>query len=156
MSIKAIARHRAAVEFGAVDKTNVIGIRKAINAMEIASVRRETVPVAEIDAIFELEQAIVERHPTVTGELHETGLGVLRNPRYAKRWTDAQRATIDGACRFDLIRFDRIGHSRWQAVPVYHVIARDGSSFAFRNIAWQSAWALGEQDGPRVQPEWDR
>jgi hypothetical protein len=37
-SLKSIARHMTAISAGTVDKTNVIGIRKAINAMEFRPV----------------------------------------------------------------------------------------------------------------------
>jgi hypothetical protein len=146
-SLKSIARHLAAVKAGTVTKTNVIGIRKAINAME-----RGDFTGPETDAQFELEQAIAESPPLVTGSLHESGLKVLRNPRYAKRWNDAQRAIINyPLLRFRLVRFDRIGQR--QSVPVYRAIGDERmGSFTFRNIPWQSAYYLGEEDGPRVVP----
>lgn len=148
-SEKSIRRHLAAVKSGKVTKTNVIGIRKAINSME-----RGDSPEL-IDAIFELEQAIAKCEPTVTGELHESGLVVLRNRRYAKRWTDAQRAIIDDLSSFRLVGFDRIGHRGWQGTPVYRAIAKGGRSFTFRNIPWQTAYYAGFEDGPRVVPERD-
>jgi len=145
-SLKSIARHMAAVQSGKVDKTNIIGIRKAINAIE-----RGGESDAMVNAVFELERAIAERPPIVTGRLHDSGLKVLRNPRYAKRWSQRQDLTISNLDHFELIRFDRIG--RWQSVPVYRAVSRSGGSFAFRNIPWQTAYYLGEQDGPRVVPE---
>jgi hypothetical protein len=87
-SLKSVARHMAAVQSGKVEKTNIIGIRKAINAIE-----RDGETAAMIDAVFKLECAIAEHRPAVVGSLHDSGLKVLRNPRYAKRWT--QRAAID-------------------------------------------------------------
>jgi hypothetical protein len=146
-SLKSIARHRAAVEAGKVGKTNIIGIRKAINDME-----RGGWPAEMIDAQFELERAIAGRRPLVAGELHESGLKVLRNPRYAKRWTQEQRDIIEAATGFRLVRFDRIGPRQRHAVPVYRVVAPHGW-FTFRNIPWQSAYYLGEEDGPRVVSE---
>ena len=148
-SLKSVARHMAAVTAGTVEKTNVIGIRKAINAME----QGRDVPAAMVDAIFELEQALVERQPTVTGTLHETGLKVLRNPRYAKRWNEHQAAIIAGLHDFKLVRFDRVNPRRWQSVPVYRATDALGRSFLFRNIPWQSAYFLGLDDGPRVVSE---
>lgn len=148
-TLKTIARHLAAVQSGTIEKTNVIGIRKAINAME----RNRTNPAELIDALFELTEAIGKHRPTVAGELHESGLKVLRNPRYAKRWTPMQDCTIRSLDYFQLIRFDWIGPRGDHVVPVYRAVATDGASFAFRNIPWQSAWSLGEKDGPRVVPE---
>jgi hypothetical protein len=145
-SLKSIARHTAAVQSGRVEKTNIIGIRKAINAMEHGGW-----PAAMIDAQFELEQAIAERRPVVVGSLHDSGLKVLRNPRYAKRWTPAQLQIIACADHFELLRFDRVG--RRYSVPVYRVVSHDGQSFAFRNIPWQTAYYAGLDDGPRVMSE---
>lgn len=147
-SLKSIARHTAAVNAGIITKTNVIGIRKAVNAME-----RSDWPAAMIDAQFELEQAIAERRPTVTGELHESGLKVLRNPRYAKRWYKGEAEIIANLDHFELIRFDRVGMRGRYSVPVYRAVATDGRSFAFRNIPWQTAYYAGLDDGPRVVPE---
>lgn len=148
-SLKSIARHMTAISAGTVDKTNVIGIRKAINAME----QSRDFPAALSDAIFQLECALQERQPTVTGTLHETGLKVLRNRRYAKRWTELQAAIIERLYDFKLVRFDRVNPHRWQSVPVYRATDTLGRSFLFRNIPWQSAHYLGLDDGPRVVPE---
>jgi hypothetical protein len=161
-SLKSIARHTAAVKSGKVEKTNIIGIRKAINAME-----QGNWPAAMIDAQFELERAIAECRPVVVGALHDSGLKVLRNPRYAKRWTREQKLAIDSFDHFRLIRFDRIGHRGRYSVPVYAVFAKvppvagrdpfpEGvtyQAFAFRNIPWQTAHYDGLDDGPRVVPE---
>lgn len=147
-SLKSIARHLAAVKSGRIEKTNVIGIRKAINELE----RNAYNPPEEIDALFELECAIKECRPVVTGALHDSGLKVLRNPRYTKRWNDAQREVIGNACEFRLIRFDRMGLRGRYSVPVYQV-SNGFHAFAFRNIPWQTAYFGGFDDGPRVVPE---
>lgn len=147
-TLKTIARHKAAVIAGRIEKTNVIGIRKALNEME----RNRSNPAELIDALFDLTEAIAEHCPTVAGELHDSGLKVLRNPRYAKRWNDAQRAIINyPLVKFRLVRFDNIGPRGAHVVPVYRVIGDERmGAFTFRNIPWQSAWSLGEEDGPRV------
>jgi hypothetical protein len=147
-SLKSIARHLAAVNAGTVDKTNVIGMRKAINAIE-----RGDEPAEMVDAVFGLECAMHERPPTVSGALHESGLKVLRNPRYAKRWTPFQRNVIDHADHFELVRFDRVGPRMSYAVPVYRVVSYDGRGFTFRNIPWQTAYFGGLDDGPRAVDE---
>jgi hypothetical protein len=146
-SLKSIARHLAAVQSGKVDKTNVIGIRKAINEWsETRTIRTEI-----IDALFELECAIRDHPPTVAGALHDSGLKVLRNPRYAKRWTDLNSATSSiNADHFELVRFDRVGMRGRYSMPVYRVVSYDGRSFTFRNIPWQTAYYSGLDDGPRV------
>lgn len=145
-------KHIAAIESGRIERSNIIGIRKALNAWGRQSrgysVSR-TAPRVAIEDINGAEHAIERHHPTAIGQLHESGLKVLRNPRYRRRWTEAQQRIIDGACRFDLIRFDPVADGRnW--VPVWRVISRDGEHFAFRNIPWQTAWSFGEEDGPRV------
>jgi hypothetical protein len=137
-SLKSIARHMAAVQSGKVEKTHIIGIRKAINELE----RNAWNPAPMIDAQFELERAIAERRPVVVGALHDSGLKVLRNPRYAKRWNDAQRAIINyPLLQFRLIRFDRVGNRGRYAMPVYLAVGDERmGSFAFRNIPWQTAY----------------
>lgn len=148
-SLKSIARHLAAVNAGTVDKTNVIGIRKAINELE----RNAHNPDDITDALFELECAIRDHPPTVAGALHESGLKVLRNPRYAKRWTPDQLQIIACADHFELVRFDRVGMRGRYGMPVYRVVSHDGRSFTFRNIPWQTAYYSGLEDGPRVVDE---
>jgi hypothetical protein len=148
-SEKSIRRHLAAVQAGTVTKTNVIGIRKAINELE----RNAWNPPAMIDAQFELEQAIAERRPTVAGELHESGLKVLRNPRYAKRWNEREAGIISRLHHFELVRFDRVGPRGRYGMPVYRAVDATGQGFAFRNIPWQTAYYAGLEDGPRVVSE---
>lgn len=152
-SLKSVARHMAAVQFGKVEKTNIIGIRKAINAM-----KQGDWPAEIIDAQFALEQAIAEHRPIVVGTLHDSGLKVLRNPRYAKRWEQWQQQAIDAFDHFKLLRFDRVGNRGRYSVPVYAVWAKAPGggtyqAFAFRNIPWQTAHYGGLDDGPRVVPE---
>lgn len=155
-------KHLDAIASGTVTKTNIIGIRKAINHVERLragwSGNRSSVTPAEADA---MEKALGEVRPVVAGELHESGLKVLRSPRYAKRWKPWQREAIDALDHFRLIRFDRIGRHGEHAVPVYEVWAKippkgdaldSGSyqAFSFRNIPWQSAMHMGEESGPVV------
>lgn len=146
-----IKKHLAAIEAGAVTKTNVIGIRKALNVAErqyqSLSTSRTSPRVSNEDA-SELLRAIRRHEPEVTGELHESGLKVLRSPRWRKRWTEREAAIIERLYRFGLVRFDFIGRDRLNAVPVYRAIASTGESFLFRNIPWQSAYYMGEESGP--------
>lgn len=149
-------KHLAAINRGEVTRSNIIGMRKAFNAWDRASrgysVSRTSpaITTAQADAAF---MAMSERQPTVTGELHESGLKVLRNPRYRSRWTERQQGIIDRLDHFKLIRFDWIGSRQAHCVPVFKAVDATGQSFAFRNIPWQSAWSLGEEDGPRVVSE---
>lgn len=146
-------KHLASIESGKITRSNIIGIRKAFNAFEKS--RRWggswKAPAMTADEYSRAESLIDRFHPTALGELHEGGLKVLRNPRYAKRWNEREQRIIAGAARFDLIRFDWLNATH--CVPVFRVISRDCESFAFRNVPWQTAWAMGEEGGPRVQPD---
>lgn len=148
----AAQRHLAAIAFGAVTKSNVIGIRKAINHVERLragwSGNRSNVTPAEADAI---EAALADREPAIADTaLHNSGLKLLRSPRWRKRFSEEQLAIInDRHVLFSLVRFDRIGPRGMYAVPVYRA-ASFGGSFLFRNIPWQSASAYGEESGPTI------
>jgi hypothetical protein len=109
-------------------------------------------PARKIDALFELECAIKEREPEVAGALHDSGLKVLRNPRYTKRWDGYEQDVIDNLDHFELIRFDRVGSRGRYGMPVYRAVAYVGRgkaerSFAFRNIPWQTAFFPGSMMG---------
>lgn len=160
-------KHLAAITSGKITRSNIIGMRKGFNAWERVSrgySTSRTNPGFTNPEADELTLAIDKHHPTATGELHDGGLTVLRNPRYAKRWTVEQQIAIDTLDHFTLIRFDWIGSRGEHVVPVYAVWAKippvagvdpfppgvTYQAFAFRNIPWQSAWSLGEEDGPCV------
>ena len=147
-----LQKHLDAIRAGTITKTNVIGIRKLLNLQA----RRSggwSVP-AYFDAISAgelagLERELGDREPRVAGELHESGLKVLRNRRYAKRWTEHEQKIIDTISHFRLVEFQRIG--RGYAVPVYRAWSADYGSFLFRNVPWQTAWTMDDvEDGPRV------
>lgn len=140
-------RHLMAIESGEVTKTNIIGIRKALNhAARINagwSGNRCNVTPQEAQTLY---RAIETHKPIVTGTLHDSGIRVLRNPRYAKRWSDWQIAAINGINHFRLVGY-------WQEelhhYPIYELWAKappkgDGmdsaiyQSFRFINVPWQS------------------
>lgn len=146
-------KHLAAIKAGNVTKSNVIGIRKAINAGERRysglSVSATAPRVAPWQA-SELESALTDYEPRVSGELHDSGLAILRNPRWRKRFSERQHEIISRLDHFRLVRFDRIGAHDQASVPVYRVCDGEGNSFDFRNVPWQSADAYGEESGPVV------
>lgn len=152
------AKHLAAIRSGEVTKSNVIGIRKAFNSFERTTRRlsvSSTCPQWTGDQITTIERALDLHKPIVTGELHETGLALLRSPRYRKRLASVAEI-IAGLDHFRLVRFDPIGnpsYPKW--IPVYQAIARDGRRFTFRNIPWQSAFCYGLESGPTIEPEND-
>lgn len=137
-------KHLTAIRAGSVDRSNVIGLRKLINASGrkargySVSATACTVDFDDLDLIVsELDKF----RPIVRGELHETGLKLLQSPRYAKR-LECVRDVIEKITHFRLLRFDEEGQT---LVPVYQ--ACTGSrSFVFRNIPWQSGG-----NGPEIQ-----
>lgn len=144
----------AAIEAGAVTKTNVIGIRKAINHVERLrhgwSGNRSNVTAEEADTI---EAALKAREPRVAGELFLSGLDILESPRWRDRFTGNERDIIEDLDVIKLVRFDRFGRNGEYSVPVYRALGRSGDSFLYRNIPWQSAHYNGEQSGPVVVEE---
>ncbi len=132
-------KHLKAIMAGEVTKSNVIGLRKAYNA----NARRErrlstsrTCPKLSADELDAITIALRERQPTVTGELHESGLKLLQSRRYAKRLGD-----MSGVEEFRLAGFDWIDDLH--VCPIYYAIGKDDRGFTghiltFRNVAWQS------------------
>lgn len=147
--MNAMASHLAAINGGTVTKTQVIGIRKAINHVErIRAGFSGNRSNATAEELFEIEKRLRMREPIVTGELHTSGLKLLRDPRYAKRFDERQRCVIEASdAHFQLVRYDRCGRRGEYAVPVYRIIGGSGN-FLFRNIAWQSGGV-----GPEIVPE---
>jgi hypothetical protein len=152
-------KHLAAIRAGTVTKSNVIGIRKAFNAFERD--RRNysnssTAPRMSADDYSATERALRENPPRVAGELHDGGLKVLRNPRYAKRLAHYAPA-IASIDHFKLVGFEWIDATH--CVPIYAVwshvppvAGRDPfppgatyEAFRFRNVPWQSGG-----DGPEI------
>lgn len=147
-------RHIDAISARCLTKTNVIGIRKALAHVDRIragySGNRSNATPEQADR---MENLIAQKRPTVLGELHDSGVELLRSPRYAKRWNDEQREIIgDAHLRFDLIRFDR---ERSAVIPVYCATSWKGR-FCFRNIPWQTAFYLGLESGPTVEPDNER
>lgn len=151
-----LQKHMAAIMAGQVTRTNVIGIRKALNARgRIARGYFVSIsaPIVGPGDCAKLLDALRVYRPQVTGELAESVRRVLQNPRYAKRWSDAQRHAIENLESFRLVDFEDFGtHGLPAFVPIYDVIARYptgflGYAFTFRKRAWQSGG-----DGPEVVP----
>lgn len=150
------AKHLAAVMAGRVTKSNVIGIRKAINAAwrktrgySISS----TAPNWSANDIAALESALSLREPLVTGELHASGMKLLQSRRYRKRWNERTAFIISTLNRFHLVGFHRIGRDGSHCVPLYRACSTSRQSFEFINIPWQTADAFGEPSGPQIRGE---
>lgn len=137
--------HLKAVEAGEVTRSNVIGIRKAINA----AYRREcgysdscTAPKLSSAQVAELQQAIRTWRPRVTGELHDSGLTLLRSPRWRKRLAPVAEI-IDNLTEFSLVGFTTVRRpgpygAIETIIPIYNASAVGWGSFDFINIPWQS------------------
>ena len=142
--------HLADIRNGSVDRSNIRGIRMALNAAwridrgySTSATTRHTAPLAD-----EMLQAIHTHQPRVIGALHDSGLNVLRAPRWRKRFSDSQRATIAGD-RLHFALVDWIDVHRGAFVPVYEARSTAGA-FRFSNIPWQTASAYGLESGPQV------
>jgi hypothetical protein len=138
---KTAQKHLAAIQSGTINRTNVIGLRKLINASERTAAGWSigvTASAVDMDSLDDIESAIAEHLPRVTGELVETGIAQLQNKRYAKQLARVAEH-LQHVAQFRLAGFDRIGRNSVHSVPVYR--AYDGSGgylFTFRNIPWQS------------------
>lgn len=132
---KAIERHIAAIKSGKVDRTTVIGLRKAFNAHKRAWQTR-TDPGMTDEEREAIETALVDHLPIVTGDLHESGMKLLRNPRYRHQLAKAADIIAD-AQGFKLVGFDdNTAHGTY--TPVYLVFNSKGESLSFRCVPWQA------------------
>ena len=137
---KTIAAHLDAIHGGTVTRSNVIGIRKALNAAVRAveglsnGCSSPKVTLAEADA---LESAVVRFRPLVGGDLVETGLAVLRNKRHAKKLCNVA-GIIAAVDRFRRVDFHHLGWWGQYAVPVYRAETPEGAGFDFVNVPRQS------------------
>lgn len=142
-------KHLAAIRSGLVSKTNVIGIRKACNAANRRAAGYSvscTAPKVTASEVWAALDLIRELRPRVDAALHASGAAILNSKRYAKRWGAHERAVIAGLSHFELAGFDCLpSPNDLQVSPVYRAVAKDGASFRFWNIAWQSGG-----DGPEV------
>lgn len=144
----AAQKHLHAIEAGTVEKTNVVGIRKALAhvARLLAGWSGNRCNATPYEARA-LEMALERVKPRVVGELFLSGLKLLQSKRYAKRWNDAEREVIVDIDVIRLVRFDRVNYGKGAViVPVYCAKGCNGNSFVYRNIAWQSGG-----DGPEIE-----
>lgn len=140
-----------AIRAGQVCKSDVIGLRKAINTNARREMRlsvSRTAPKLRGAELREIESELAELEPTVTGELILSGISRLTDRRYRKRFNESELAIIDDLDVFKLVRFDRIGRHGLKCVPVYRAVGANGDSFLFRTISWQSGG-----DGPEIMEE---
>lgn len=149
-----LKKHLAAIQSGLVTKSNIIGIRKAINTdarLRHGYSTGVTSPKVDANDAIEIERAIGEFRPFVDDALKASGLRVLQDRRYRKRWNAAQAKVIENIKSFRLVNFWGIDGAH--IVPIYEAISHFGS-FQFFVIPWQTAYALGELSGPQLVPWW--
>jgi len=136
---KSFQAHIDAIANGIVTKTNVVGLRRALNNYERIrhgwSPNRDT-PI-DTDEMERVTEMLGELKPRVTGELHDTGKTLLQNKRYRRQLESVAEIVAD-IDHFKLIGFDYIGRHSEYAVPVYRAYDTKGKSFPFRNVPWQS------------------
>jgi len=133
-------KHIEAIKSGTVTKTNVIGIRKALNTYERMvhgwSVSRSAPRVTSSET-FEVQFQLASVKPLVTGELHDSGIKHLQQKRYAKQL--AQVADIVADIRnFRLVKFVYRGTRNEYSYPVFRCYSNAGYWFDYVNIPWQS------------------
>lgn len=132
--------HLADIKAGTVTKTNVIGIRKALNAASRTDnnwsngCTSPRLTWIELDVIL---SALHSDQPIVTGELHETGVAQLTSKRYRKQLSEFADVIAD-IDHFRLVAFEPIDPRETHWTPIYRCIGANGHSFAFRNVPWQS------------------
>ena len=136
-----IEMHIAAIKAGEVTRTNVIGLRKALNNHErqergySVSVTATNIKPEERDLI--LDKLLPNSPPIVRGELHDTGIALLKNKRYAKQ-LERVADIVTNLDHFRLVGFDYIGQYGDKTTPVYRAYDTKGNSFPFCNVPWQS------------------
>lgn len=142
-------RHAKAICGDDVTGSTIRGLKKIFNAdwrksghYSVSVVAPKVTP-EEAETLREL---IAEKMPRITGELDASGRKLLLNRRYAKRLAPVADIIADLDC-FRLIGFDDCGESAGNFIPLYRAFARDGRSFAFVNVPWQSGG-----NGPEVLP----
>jgi hypothetical protein len=135
-----LQRHIAAIQAGEVERTNIIGIRKALNA---DARKREgfstsaTSPKISDDDLAQLMFELDRNRPKVVGALHDSGLKLLRDRRYAKRLAD-YADIIEWPSHFELWDWMALGRWGQYHVPIYRLVGQNGGAFKFYNIPWQS------------------
>jgi hypothetical protein len=135
--MSAFQKHLDAIRSGKVEKTNVIGLRKALNSMERASrglSPDRTTPLSAHEYGV-LCDALTDNKPRVIGEMHKTGLKLLQSKRY-RRQLESVSEIVSEIVSFHLVGFDidESGH----ATPVFRAKGKSGKSFPYICRSWQA------------------
>lgn len=139
--------HMKAIQSGELTKRNVISLRKAINADErrragysVSSTAPKQLSESQWEKIMD---ALARVKPKVVGELHESGMKLLKSKRY-KRQLESVSEIIEELESFHLVGFDILGEG--YAVPVYRAKGASGKSFPYSCRSWQSGG-----NGPQIE-----
>ena len=142
-----IEKHLAMLRSGVVDKTTVAGLRKALNALERRergySVSRTSTCMTEGERDY-VDMLLIDKKPKVVGALHDSGVALLRNKRYARQLAGVKHV-VDDLQEFRLVEFQYVGQYMDKVTPVYRAINSHGEHFDFTNLPWQSGG-----NGPQV------
>lgn len=147
------AKHLDAIRSGAVDRSNVIGIRKALNMAARRSLGlsgSRTAPKATDEELELLVDLLAEHRPRVVGELHDSGIKQLTDKRY-RRQLQSVADVVDNLAGFRLVGFEYLGRDGLYTTPVYRAEGANGGSFAFINVPWQSG---GNGPEPQYSGRW--
>lgn len=144
---KALKRHADSIRSGKIDRSNVIGLRKALNAYERRlrgySVSRTQTIMSDAER-QEFESLLASVRPSVSLQLYESGFVMLKNPRYRKQLASVAD-TIADLQDIKLVGFYRHNGRMLNYTPVYRACDSKGKSFAFYCVPWQSGG-----NGPRL------
>lgn len=142
-------RHMNAIKSGTYPEGLIQGYRRAYHSADRQRSGWSTGATAaktkggELSAIWE---AITEHKPRVEAAQEEKGIAYLRNvwrtPKGAERQRNPfgpqEQAILEAFDHFRLVDFWDVGRHHSFIIPVYRVVARDGSYFDYYCAAWQS------------------
>jgi hypothetical protein len=141
---KVAARHLAQIQTGRIDASTLRGLRKLVSG----SLRKADgwsvgggQAVAPLGDLWKVLDAITLHKPAATGELHDSGLEVMRNKRHRSSLPDF----APDVCGFVLVNYELQGPRKTYFVPIWRATTADGRYFDFQNIPWQSGG-----NGPEV------
>ena len=142
-----VEKHIAAIKSGAVDKSTIAGLRKAINAME----RRDrgwsvgsTATHMTDDEFTEITALLMRQPPRIVGALHDSGVALLKSKRYRRQLAGVMHV-VDDVKEFRLVGFEYVGRALDHVTPVYRAINSRGNCFDYTNLPWQAGG-----NGPQV------
>jgi hypothetical protein len=148
--MNAMQRHLADIESGNVTKTNVIGLRKALNHVtRLARGWSGNRCAATADEVRAALDALERHKPLVRGDLHASGVRLLTDKRYRKRLEPVadKVAALHG---FRLVGYQETADC--QHAAIFEAVGTAGA-FRFYSIPWQTALYSDLDGGPHILTE---